>query len=44
MGVKNPGTGDLELTMANGAALVVHDSKREYESYSVTWKGGTLIV
>jgi hypothetical protein len=41
---KNPGTGDLELRMASGSLLIVHDSKRGYESYSVTWKGGTLVV
>jgi hypothetical protein len=43
-GAKNPGNGDIELTMANGCALTVHDSEREHESYSVTWQGGTLVV
>jgi hypothetical protein len=38
------GTGDLVLKMSDGRELVVHDSSKEYESYTITWKGGTLVV
>lgn len=40
----NPGTGDLVVKMVGGRDVIVHDSKPAYESYTVTWKGGTLVV
>ena len=42
--VDNPGNGDLVLRMSNGRSVVFHDSNAEYESYTVSWKGGYIVV
>ncbi len=40
----SPGNGDLVINMSNGDAIVIHDSSQQSESYSVTWKDGTIVV
>jgi hypothetical protein len=36
--------GDLNLVFDDGTALIVHDSNRTYESYSIEHPGGSIIV
>jgi hypothetical protein len=38
------GDGTLTLEMSNGSTLAVYDSWPNYESYTITHTGGTIVV
>lgn len=40
----NFGNGDISLQLADRRILTIYDSNRDFESYSITWNGGTIIV
>lgn len=42
--VVNTGNGDLLLQFIDNKFLTIHDSKESYESYSISWPGGTIVV